>query len=167
MLHIHSGCALVASTKCVQSFTPLSIAIWGPMATKARARARPPLGKAKPKGNAKAQGKAKAQGQAQPRGWQAMRQHPARPMGQLCAQAAQDHLQALVAADPKKHNHLLWHYDWLREYSYKLDFALQLKLYRSGSFMTASETHASASVDNSGFEDGWMETQWWPTSLVC
>ena len=42
-------------------------------------------------------------------------------------------------------------------YSAKLNFALQLKVDRDGSFMTATEVHSTASMDKSGFEDGWLE----------
>ena len=138
---------------------------------KARAKDGPSIGKAKPKGKAKSQGKAKPKGKAQPqepvsssdgalgpkggKGWATVQ--PGQPMGQLGAQAVKDHLKALVAADPKKNNHLSEHYEELRKYSDQLHFALQLKLDMSGSFMTASETHASAFVDKSGFEDGWIE----------
>ena len=57
----------------------------------------------------------------------------------------------------KRNNHLSQHYAGLRKYADKLNFALQPKLDRTRSFMTARETHPSASVEKSGFEDGLME----------
>ena len=67
-------------------------------------------------------------------------------MRQFGAQIVKDHLKALVASDPEKNTHLLNHYEGLTKYYDKLKFALQLKFDRDGSFMTASETHSTASV---------------------
>ena len=78
-------------------------------------------------------------------------------MGQLGAQTVKDHLKRLVAQDPVKNKNLLDHYESLKGYSAKLNFALQLKVDRDGSFMTATEVHSTASMDKSGFEDGWLE----------
>ena len=38
-----------------------------------------------------------------------------------------------------------------------MNCALQLKVDRDGSFVTAIEAHSAASMDKSGFEDGWLE----------
>ncbi len=78
-------------------------------------------------------------------------------MGQLGAQTVKEHLKRLVAQDPVKNNKLLDHSESLKGYSAKLNFALQLKVDRDGSFMTATEVHSAASMDKSGFEDGWLE----------
>ena len=45
----------------------------------------------------------------------------------------------------------------MKGYSAKLNFALQLKVDRDGSFMSATEVHNTTSMDKSGFEDGWLE----------
>ena len=66
-------------------------------------------------------------------------------------------MNAFAASDPEGNTHLLKHCERLAKYSEKLKFALPLWLDRTGSCMTASETHSSACVDKSGFEDGWME----------
>ena len=68
-------------------------------------------------------------------------------MGQLGAQTVNDHLQSLVASDPKKNKHLLEHCEGLRKYHDKLNSPLQQKLDNTGSCMTANETHSSASVE--------------------
>ena len=78
-------------------------------------------------------------------------------MGQLGAQTVKDHLKRLVAQDPAKNNKLLDQYESLKRYSANLNFALQLKVDRDGSFMTATAVHITASMDKSGFEDGWLE----------
>ena len=81
----------------------------------------------------------------------------ASPWANLVLQLSKGHLKASVAIDPEKNTSLLKHYGGLKKYLAKLKFALQLKLDRIGSVMTASETHASASADKAGFEDGWMD----------
>ena len=61
------------------------------------------------------------------------------------------------------------HTEGLTKYTDNVKFALQLKLDRTGSFMTASETHLSASVEKKRLAlrmVGWR-IAWWPTSLVC
>ena len=68
-------------------------------------------------------------------------------MGQLGAQTVNDHLQSLVASDPKNNKHLLEHCEGLRKYHDKLNFLLHQKLDNTGSCMTANETHSSASVE--------------------
>ena len=140
-----------------------------------KAKAKPSIGKAKPQGKAKPEGQAKAnakgQAKAKPqepssssgdplgpkggKGWANIQ--PGQPMGQLGAQCVKDHLKMLVATSPEKNKQLLDHYEGLRKYSDKLNFALQLKLDRTGSFMTATETHPTESADKHGFEDGWLE----------
>ncbi len=44
----------------------------------------------------------------------------------------------------------------MKGYSAKLNFAPQVKVDRAGSCMTATEAHSTASMDKSGFEDGWL-----------
>ena len=56
-----------------------------------------------------------------------------------------------MAQDPVKNKKLLYHYESLKGYSAKPNFALQLKVDRDGSFMTATEVHSTASMDKSGF----------------
>ena len=62
-----------------------------------------------------------------------------------------------MASDTEKNAPLMKRYEGLTKHSDKLKFALQLKLDKTGNFMTASETHSAASVDKTGFEVGWME----------
>jgi hypothetical protein len=42
-------------------------------------------------------------------------------------------------------------------YSAKRNLALQLKVDKDGIFMAATEVHRTASMEKSGFEDGWLE----------
>ena len=138
----------------------------------AKAKAKASIGKAKAAGLAKAKAKPKASGKPKPKaassssgtqelgtrggkGWDSIQQGKA--MGQLGAQTVKDHLKRLVTQDPVKNKKLLDHYESLKGYSAKLTFALQLKVDKDGSFMTATETHSTASMDKSGFEDGWLE----------
>jgi hypothetical protein len=139
-----------------------------------RPRPRLPLQKAKAGGLAKAKSKANAAssgrctkelGTRGGKGWDSIQE--GQPMGQLGAQTVKDHLKRLVAQDPVKNKKLLDHDESLKGYSAKLNFALQLKVDRDGSFMTATEVHSTASMDKSGFEDGWLEDQWLPASLAC
>ena len=83
-------------------------------------------------------------------------------MGQLGAQTIKDHLKRLVAQDPVKNKKLLDRDESLKGYSAKQNFALQLKVDKGGNFMTATEVHSTASMDKSGFKDGWLED-----SMVC
>ena len=62
-----------------------------------------------------------------------------------------------MASDPDQNTPLTKRYEGLTKYNGKLKFALQLKLDMTGNFMTATETRSSASVENTGFEDGLME----------
>ena len=78
-------------------------------------------------------------------------------MGQFGAQSVKGHVNRLVAQDPVNHKKLLDHYESLKGYSAKPNFALQLNVDRDGSFMTATEVHNTASMDKTGFEDGWLE----------
>ena len=45
----------------------------------------------------------------------------------------------------------------LTKHNDTIKFALQLQLDKTGNFMTATETHASACMEKTGFEDGWIE----------
>jgi hypothetical protein len=56
-----------------------------------------------------------------------------------------------VAQDPVKNKRLLDHYESLKGYSAKLNFALQLKVDRDGSFMTATKVRIAASMGKSVF----------------
>ena len=89
-------------------------------------------------------------------------------MGQLGGQTVNDHLKRLVAQDPVKNNKLLGHYESLKGYSAKLNFALQLKVDRDGSFMAATEVHSTASMDKSVFfRMVGLNIQRLPASLAC
>ena len=131
---------------------------------KGPAKAKASIAKAKAGGLAKAKSKAKEASSSRctkelgtrgGKGWDSIQE--GQPMGQLGAQTVKDHLKRLVAQDPVKNKKLLDHYESLKGYSAKLNFALQLKVDRDGSFMTATEVHSTASMDKSGFEDGWLE----------
>jgi hypothetical protein len=140
---------------------------------KAKAKAKASIAKAKAKAGGLAKAKAKASGKPKPqaqeassssatqlgtrggKGWDSIQ--PGKAMGQVGAQTVKDHLKRLVTQDQAKNQHLLDHYESLKGYSAKLNFALQLKVDRDGSFMTATETHSTAALDKSGFEDGWLE----------
>ena len=78
-------------------------------------------------------------------------------MSNLCSQAVKYHLNALMARAPEKNTYRLKHNEGLTKYSDKLKSALQLQMDKIGNFMTDSATHSSASVEKSGFEEGWME----------
>ena len=124
----------------------------------AKAKAKVSIAKAKAGGLAKAKSKAKAASSSRctkelgtrgGKGWDSIQE--GQPLGQLGAQTVKDHLNRLVAQDPVKNKKLLDHYESLKGYSAKLNFALQLKVDRDGSFMTATEAHSTASMDKSGF----------------
>ena len=148
-VHLEHSCCLQMGPKAKAKAKGQATAK-GPPKAKAQGKA-----KATAKATAKAQGPAPALGSRGGKGWDAIQ--AGQPMGQLGAQAIKDHLNSLVAANPSKNQHLLEHYEGLRKHSDKLSFALQLKVDREGSFLTATETHSTATVDKAGFEDGWLE----------
>jgi hypothetical protein len=130
----------------------------------AKAKAKASIAKAKADGLANAKSKAKQASSSRctkelgargGKGWDSIQE--GQPTGQLGAQTVKDPLKWLVAQGPVNNNKLLDHYESLKGYSAKLNFALQLKVDRDGSFMTATEVHSTASMDKSGFEDGWIE----------
>ena len=70
------------------------------------------------------------------------------PIGKLGSQVVKYQLKALVASDPEQNNSRLQHYEGLRNNADKLNFALHVKLDKTGNFMTDTSTHSSACVDN-------------------
>ena len=59
-------------------------------------------------------------------------------MAKLGTQAVKYQCQALVASDPENKTPLMQHYQGLTKYNDKLKLALQLKLDKTGIFMTVT-----------------------------
>ena len=140
---------------------------------KAKAKAKLAIGKAKSKGkaNSKARPMSRARQMAKTRtrpsfldGTPSRQASPWAKLAQiLSGTSSRPWWHATPGSTP-----FMKHYEGLSKHSDKLKFALQLKLDRISSFMTASETHSIASVE----KDCLLRmVLWripsWPTCFVC